>query len=211
MGKITAIEAQKRSKNRFNVYIDDSFAFGVHEDVLLSHNLTVGMELSADYVEKVLLAEEQSKANSYALRLLGYRARSEQEIRSRLTQKGYESFIVEGTVRFLKEKGFLNDYAFAKALVKDELNLKQSGEALIKQKLLQKGISKEITQRVLGDLLDEEESLDACMRLAEKKLNTSYRNDAPKDKMRKLIAFLQRRGYPYSIIKKAVREFLGDL
>ena len=210
MGKITAIEVQKKNKNRFNVYIDDSFAFAVHEDVIVSHNLTVGKELPADYIEKVVLAEEQSKAKNYALRLLGYRARSEHEIRSRLHQKGFERDIIEETVRFLKKYNYIDDYAFAKTLVNDELNLKHSGEALIKQKLLQKGISKEIIQSVLSEILDEEESLAACKTLAGKKLNTSYRNDAPKDKMRKLVVFLQRRGYPYSIIKKAVRELLDD-
>ncbi|HHX25025.1 MAG: recombinase RecX [Clostridiales bacterium] len=210
MGKITAIKVQKNNKKRFNVYIDDSFAFGVHEDVLISHNLTAGKELSIDYIEEVILAEEQSKANNYALKLLGYRARSEHEIRSRLDQKGYESIIIEETVRFLKKNNYIDDYAFAKALVNDELNLKKSGEGLIKQKLLQKGISKEIIQSVLKELLDEEESLAACIKLAEKKLNTSYRDDAPMDKMRKVAAFLQRRGYPYSMIKKAVRGILSE-
>jgi regulatory protein len=210
MRKITAIEVQRKNKKRFNVYIDDSFAFGVHEDVLIWHKLTVGMELSTAFTEEVILAEEQSKANNYALKLLGYRARSEQEIRSRLSQKGYESNIIEGTVRFLKKNNYIDDYAFAKALVNDELNLKQSGEGLIKQKLLQKGISKEISQSVLKEILDEEESLAACIQLAEKKLNTTYRNDAPIDKMRKIVAFLQRRGYSYSMIRKAVGGILNE-
>jgi SOS response regulatory protein OraA/RecX len=30
------------------------------------------------------------------------------------------------------------------------------------------------------------------------------------DKMRKVAAFLQRRGYPYSMIKKAVRGILSE-
>lgn len=211
MGKITAIKPQRKNKNRFNVYIDNSFAFGVHEDVLILHNLTVGKELSTDYINEVILAEEQSKAKNCALRLLSYRARSEYEIRNRLDQKGYEREIIEETVRFLKKNNYIDDYAFAKALVNDELNLKQSGEGLIRQKLFQKGISKEIIQKVLDEILDEEKSLAACINLAEKKLNSTYRDDAPKDQMRKIVAFLQRRGYPYSMIKKVVGEILrGD-
>mgnify|MGYP000870034388 CR=1 FL=1 len=208
MGKITAIEVQRNNKKRYNVFIDDSFAFGVHEDVLVWHKLTVGKELSAVFIEEVILAEEQSKANNYALKLLGYRARSEHEIRIRLSQKGYESEVIEGTVQFLKKNNFIDDYAFAKALVNDELNLKQSGEGLIKQKLLQKGINKEICQIVLDEMLDEEKSFAACKQLAEKKLSTTYRNDTPIDKARKVVAFLQRRGYPYSMIRKAVGGIL---
>ena len=178
--------------------------------MLISHNLTVGKELSADYIEKVVLAEEQSKSNNYALKLLGFRARSEHEIRSKLYQKGYESSVIEETVLYLKKYNYIDDYAFAKALVKNELNLKQSGEGQIKQKLIKKGISKEIIRRVMEELLDEEESLAACIKLAEKKLKTSYRNDATMDKVRKVAAFLQRRGYPYSMIKKAVEEILSE-
>ena len=44
----------------------------------------------------------------------------------------------------------------------------------------------------------------------EKKLNTTYRNDAPIDKMRKIVAFLQRRGYSYSMIRKAVGGILDE-
>ena len=210
MGKITAIVAQRKNKHRFNVFIDDCFAFGVHEDVLVLHKLTVGKEVSAAFIEEVILAEEQSKANNYALKLLGFRARSEHEIRNRLGQKGYESDIIEGTVKFLKKNNYIDDYAFAKALVNDELNLKQSGEGLIKQKLFQKGIDKEICQRVLEEILDEDKSFAVCKQLAEKKLNTSYREDAPIDKTRKLVAFLQRRGYPYSMIRKALAEILNQ-
>jgi len=47
-------------------------------------------------------------------------------------------------------------------------------------------------------------------KLAEKKLNSTYRNDAPGDKMRKIVSFLQRKGYPYSMIKRVVGGILGE-
>lgn len=210
MEKITAIEMQRKNKKRFNVYIDGKFAFGAHEDVLVWHRLTVGKEVSSEFIEEVILAEEQSKANNYALNLLGYRARSEQEIRNKLSQKGYEDDIIENTIQYLKKINYIDDYAFAKALVEDELKLKQSGEGLIRQKLYQKGISSEICQRVLEELIDEENAIKACKKLAEKKLNTTYRKDLPLDKKRKVVAFLQRRGYSFDVIREALGELINE-
>lgn len=210
MGKITSIEEQKGNKKRFNVYIDGDFAFKVHEDVVVWHKLAVGKELSDTFIDEVILAEEQSKANNHALKLLGYRAQSEYEIRNKLSQKGYESNTIEGTILYLKRNGLIDDYAFAKSLVNDELNIKLSGYRLIKQKLLQKGISKEICQRILEETIDEEDALSACIMLAEKKLNTICRNDDKADKIRKVGAFLQRKGYSYDMVQQAINRLFSE-
>ncbi len=210
MRKITAIKLQKRNNKCFNIYIDGEFAFGVSEDVLIRQKLKVGMVLSTTFIDEVILAEKQSKANNYALRLLGYRARSEHEIRSRLRLKGYEDPIIDNVVRFLKKYGYIDDYVFTIALVNDEINLKQSGKGLIKQKLFQKGVKREIIQKVLDETIDDDKSYQACMNLAKKKLNTTYRDDTETVKTRKITAFLQRKGYSYDMIRKVVEEILGN-
>ena len=40
--QITKIEVQKKKQNRFNIYINDEFAFGVDEATLLKFSLTKG-------------------------------------------------------------------------------------------------------------------------------------------------------------------------
>ena len=51
-------------------------------------------------------------ARSAALRLLGYRSRSEAEVRRRLTLR-YELQVIDRVITVLTEQGYLDDTAFA--------------------------------------------------------------------------------------------------
>src|SRR5690554_6643246 len=53
---ISKIEPQKR-KGRYNIYINEEFAFGVDEEVLLKFHLNKGMHITPD-LEKEIEAEE---------------------------------------------------------------------------------------------------------------------------------------------------------
>ena len=52
--KITKIEVQKKNKHRYSVYINDSFEFGINEEVLLKYGLEVGSEIDEYFIENIL-------------------------------------------------------------------------------------------------------------------------------------------------------------
>ena len=51
--QITKIEVQKKKQNRFNIYLNNEFAFGVDEDTLLKFGLTKGTELTQDTIREI--------------------------------------------------------------------------------------------------------------------------------------------------------------
>lgn len=136
--KITKIKQQRRNPKRVSVYIDGDFTFGVDMEIAYSYDLREGKEISTDFVESVLKKEEQLKANNYALNLLSFRARSEKEIKDKMLQKGYDLSIIDNTIQYLKEQGYLNDKEFAKAFIKDKMELSHYGKNRIKVELLKK-------------------------------------------------------------------------
>lgn len=204
--KITSIEPQ-RNKQRVNIYVDDLFTIGIDEELRFKHKLEIGMEVDDEFIKEVLKAEEQNKVTNQALNLLSFRQRSEKEIYTALKRKGHEEFYIERAIDYCREQQYLDDRAFAKAFIRDKLNLNKLGEQRIKYELLAKGVSQDIIDDVL--VLDKDDQFEAALQLAEKKL-PSYRNDDKNAIYRKLSGFLQRKGYTFDIVSKVMKEILKD-
>ncbi|NMB07033.1 MAG: recombination regulator RecX [Tissierellia bacterium] len=202
--KITKIESQKNN-NRVNIYIDGEFAFGLMAEIQYKYNLFEGMEIDTEYIEQVLLEEEQAKAKDQALRFLSYRQRSEKEIIDKLKKKGFSENTIENTLIYLKKYNLINDLEFAKSFANDKINLNGFGPKRIKYELYKKGISHEIIQKVLEE--DKDNEYERALELGKKKIN-SYKNDDKYAKYRKLGGFLQRKGYSYECTSKVLKELV---
>lgn len=162
------------------------------------------MELSQEYIEDIILEEEQIKTNNAALKFLGYRQRSEMEIRDKLKQKDFETNFIDNTIIYLKENGLINDLAFAEAFVKDKIHLNKHGPKKIKYDLYKKGISDNIIDQALEQ---DDTEYERAFELAKKKMY-SYRNDDKNAQYRKLGGFLQRRGYSSSHVYNILDELI---
>ena len=205
--KISKISAQ-RKKSRYNIYVDDTFSLGIHEDVLVKYDLSVGMEVSDEFIQDVLMAEETSKTINYCLNRLSYRQRSERELRNSMVRKGYTEDNIETAIDYCKEHGYVDDLKFAESFVKDKMNLNKYGPERIKYDLMVKGVSRDIIDKVL--VVDRDEQTEMAKDAASKKMR-SYRKDNKKDIYRKLSGFLQRKGFTYDVISTVVRETLDNM
>lgn len=205
--KISKIETQKNNKDRFNIYIDDTFAFGLSIDVFIKYHLKKDQEIDNEFIEEILLAEENNMAINKAIKYLSYRQRSIKEVKDHLNRKGYEPSIIENTIDHLLEKNYLNDYAFAESFIRDKSYLNKYGINKIRYELLNKGVSKEIIAKTLR--FDHDEEYDNAMTLANKKMN-SYKNQDRDRIYRKLGGFLQRKGYRYDTVAKVLKEVLNE-
>ena len=78
---ITKITQQKRDSERYNIFLDEKFAFSVHETVLVKFGLTKDMTLEDWSISEMVYEEEISKAFNRALHYLGFRMRSEFEVK----------------------------------------------------------------------------------------------------------------------------------
>lgn len=205
--KITRIESQKRNINRVNIYIDNKFAFGLTDEIRYKYDLHTNKEIDEEFVEDILKAEEQRKVINNALNLISYRQRSIKEIRQNLTMKGYEDIYIEKAIEYCKGQNYLNDEDFADSFIKDKQNLNKYGSKRIKYELINKGVSKNVIEKVLQ--IDPEDEYCTALELAEKRMN-SYNGQDRNSIYRKLGGFLQRKGYPFDIVKKVLDEVLRN-
>lgn len=196
---ITDIQPQKRNRHRVNIYLDGEYAFSL--DKMAAAWLTVGRPLSQEDIIRLKEKDEYETALNRALRFLGFRARTQQEMQTYLNKKGYEPSLVESVIARLKEERLIDDLVFAQNWLDNRQRLRPRSQSLMKLELRQKGVSEsEIEQAFqVSDLDDFELALDAG-----KKLNRRYQMLDKPEYDRKLGAALQRRGFSYGVVRQCL-------
>jgi regulatory protein len=196
---ITAIERQKR-RQRVNVYGDDGrFAFALALHLAADAGLHTDMELSQAQVNA--LQEDDARYSAYeaALRLLSYRPRSEREMRRRLGRRGVGLRLIDETVRKLRERGYLDDKAFARFWTETRDTTSPRGRRLIVQELRAQGVDGDIAAAATAAVSDEE----AAYRAASRRLS-AFRGLDYDTFRRRLGGFLVRRGFSYEVARRTM-------
>lgn len=200
---ITTVEAVKRPPGRYRIETSDGETFTVHEDVLVKYRLIKGAVLSEELRGEVLVEEELQAAYRYAIRYLGRAMRSGKQIRDKLKEKGYAPELIRQVLARLTEQKLVDDAAYAAALASQRLRHNRKGRLWIRHELAQKGIGKAEAERVLEEL-DPEEEREQAMQLALKRW-PSIKGER-RDRLRKLYAYLMRRGFPADTVRSVVQR-----
>jgi regulatory protein len=203
-GTITKIEQQKHNAYRYNVYIDDRFAFGVHEDVLVQRRLFKGRQVDGNELKCILKQDEQKKLEQAGLRYLSYRPRTEWEIKTYLKDKGYASEEIHKQITHWQRQGYLDDRRFARQWIEERMQSKQKGRLLLAEELRRKGIEQTIIERSMQEA-DSCTEYEACLRLARKKVR-SYRDEDALRRKHKLFRYLAGKGFEYDLIQEVWAE-----
>ena len=205
---VTGIERQKRRLDRVNLYIDGCFAFGLHAEVLLKYGLRNGDEIDEQTIRAITVDEEQNLARRYALRLLSYRMRSEQELRTRLREKEFPPGAIDGAISHLHAARLIDDRAFTRSFIHDAQMRKPTGHRLLERQLRQKGVSPETIGEVLAELGvrgQEEELALAAARAILGRRRTTRKRVGPLREQKRIADFLTRRGYDWSVVSSVLR------
>lgn len=207
--KVTNIEVQKKNKERVSVFIDGHYGFSLHAEFIYKYNIKVGMDLEPSFINEIAKAEEQKKANNYALTLLSKSFKTEKQIKDKMKTKGFEEEYINKAIDMMKDYGYINDTRYATSYVSDTVAFTKMGKNKIKNKLYEKGVNKDTINDVLNELVDDEQQFEAALVIASKKFKSLKDIDKHK-KNQKLISFLQYRGFSFDIIKKVLNELNSD-
>ena len=197
--KITKIEKQKKRKDRFNVYANDEFVCGLSEDTIIDEALAIGQEIDQKEIEKLVEKDQSSKAFDKAIRFLGYRARTEKEVKDKLLVKEFDEKVIKKTIGKLKEMDYLSDIEFTQAWVKDRINIKPEGKKLLQIELRQKGIEEKMAKEQLEKLVDDKTETTMAKKALNKALK-QYNKLPSREKRQKITAYLARRGFDWQTI-----------
>jgi len=147
------------------------------------------------------LTENIEQTKKRALKILGSRNFSEQEMIKRLTQKGETRENAEETVRWLVELGYIDDPGYATLIVRHYVS-KGYGPARIKDELYKRGIPRDLWDEKLSEV-DDSDTGDAALEFLKKKL----RGSDDEDDLRRAFNALVRRGFSFDEARAAVNKY----
>lgn len=197
--KITDIKQQVKSPERYSIFVEGKFSFGLSEPALMASTLKIGKEITTEELVELKDTARSDKAYGQALGLIVRRKRSEWEIRDYLKRKEYEPELIEMLVERLYESRWLDDAAFAQMWVENRRLLKSTSARRIAQELKAKRVSDEVISHALAqDETDESEVLRDLV--GRKQRQTRYQDP------QKLMAYLIRQGYNYADVKQAIAD-----
>jgi regulatory protein len=203
--KITALTVQKKNPQRVNVYLDGNFAFGLAR--ITAVWLKVGQVLDDKKIAELKRQDSEEVAYQRALKILGTRSRSSNEISDKLLKAGFEESVSEAVIQRLDRNGLISDQSFAQEWVDNRMTFRPRSHRMLAMELHQKGVSDENIQDALADAESDEV-------LAYKAASQRMRRlkDLPWDDFRrKMLSFLQRRGFSYGAASSAVQQVWEEL
>ena len=203
MKKITAIEVQKRTPSRVNIFLDGEFAFGLAR--IVAAWLRVGQELDEKKIEQLQAEDARERALQQALLFLSYRVRSESEIRQNLRKHEIPETVIDQTLERLRQDGFANDDQFAKAWVENRNAFRPRSRRMLAMELRQKGLGDESVKSALESVDDEALAYEAAQKRAPR-----YKDLEWNDFRKKLSDFLARRGFSYSVTSTTVTRIWNE-
>jgi len=179
----------------------------VHEDTLVAMRLLKGKRLTTNESQQLLQEEALEEAYRAALAIIERKARTSRELAEALKRKGYSAEAIAGCLQRMQSRRLLDDSAYARRFAEQRTTGQRKGRLLVRQELVQRGISKEEADRALGEL-DDNLEIEAAKALARKKW-PQLKGELRERRM-KLTAFLMRRGFPSSIVRTALAQVQSE-
>jgi regulatory protein len=148
-------------------------------------------------------------AEESALRLLARRDYSREEMRRKLTGKGFPSGEIDDTLRKLEIKKILDDFRYARHLAIAFVKEKFLGPQQMSQIFFQKGIPADLAKAAMAiadATLPVNERVKHIMRM---KLKGRLLEELAPNEKRKLVDTLRRKGFLWEDIQEAIQETGG--
>jgi regulatory protein len=202
-GTITSLEVQEHNRERVNLYIDGTFAFGIM--ALEAAKLHKGQVLTDAELAALKAHDSVEMAYERALKLLAGRPRSAGEIRKSLASKKIDSSTIDAVITRLEGQGYLDDLAFARLWVSNRQQFKPQGTRALRFELREKGIATEIIDQVLEGL----DADDAAYRAALKKARSLRQLDT-RTFRDKLGAYLVRHGFNFDTARSVIDRIISE-
>jgi regulatory protein len=195
------ISSVRERRGRARVFVDGEFWAEIDAGEALDQGVVEGAVFTSEALELARVAGERPVAMARALNLLGYRARSESELRERLRRYGYAEETIEVVVQRLRELGYLDDTEFAR--LKAHQHARRYGPRRVSVELRKSGVDEDLVQEVVQEEFAGRSEAEEARAAAARRYN-GRGSDA---EARRVYGFLVRRGYSAEVCAQVARDY----
>lgn len=154
-------------------------------------------------------ALDTKAARLAAFDLLARKSWSGAELVRRLQRRGAPEEIARSVVAELRERGYVDDEAFARWWAEARARGRRLGSLRLRQELLAKGIPRELAQAAVSAAFAEAPEMERALEAGRRRLAALGRADEARAPAR-MRDYLLRRGYPPGVVRDVVRALLAD-
>ena len=187
---------EKVNKYKFRITTDKSVFYTYQSDIRrydIKENIEFPEERYEAFVKETLMPRARKKA----LDILSRADCSESDLKRKLFLKDYPSNVVDDAINYVKKFNYINDERYAENYLNYRGKSKSSRQ--LKMELKSKGI-----ESLMNDERSDEEALYNLLR---KKIKNPEEMDD--EKIRKIYAYLYRRGFSAELISSGLRDYLS--
>lgn len=200
MSTVQVVSIEKIEKGKCRIRFDVGEDCIVYFSEIRGLHLEEGRYISLETYNKILKEIVGKRAKKRALHLLEQMDRTEHQLREKLTMSEYPEQCIEDAIDYVKKFHYLDDERYAENFTrykKDKMSRQQ-----IKQKLMSKGVSKEIIVNAIDEEYDADESLHIRNILEKKHFSNE---NADEKEFRRMYNYLLRRGFRGNDILKEMK------
>ena len=199
--KITKLEKKKRL---YLMELDNDDKCYITEDTIVHFMLSKDKAISTEELIEIQGFAQFSYGKNLALYHLSFKARTEKEVREYLKKYDLDEKIISQVIANLKEDNWINDRQYAYSIINANQLSGDKGPYVLAQKLSQKGVAKSTIEGVLKDF----DYTEVAQRVAKKQYAKYARKYEGYELKQRLTQVLARKGYDFSDIASALREYL---
>ncbi len=198
----TITEIKKVGKGeRYKLFLDDEF-FGIYEaEILARYSLKTGESYDEGFFETLMLENGDYACFNRGLLSLEKSSKTKKMLIQYLKEKGYPKSSIDKAVDKLVDYGYVNDESFCENYILSYKSVKSKKK--LKYDLLTKGVSEEVIEQKLNELLDDECEKEKCLKFAEKFMKNRVFDLKNKQKFYNHLAS---KGFDYSLISNIWEE-----
>lgn len=198
--KITALKPCKKALTA--VTFEDGSEVLLDSELIIIENVKVGADI--DDIEHLLYLSDFKRAKSRALWYLSRSDHSEKALLEKLVRGGFSEIACADAVTRMKELGLINDEIYASRMA-EYLQANGISKRETEYKLINKGISRELAHILTQS---EDNECEKIKYLLEHKYSNKLKDE---ESVKKVFAALIRKGFSYSDVKSALKEYSEEI
>ncbi len=200
---ITAIEPQKKKKDRYNIYANGEYVASLGAEAVVRMNMKTGAAVSQSALDAAVLEDNIQYAFDCAVSLLSHSIRTRGELVQRLRERGIADAAIEPAMDKLAAYGYVDDADYAKEFVQSAVSVGRWGRIAVSHRLQEKRLDRALIDDAMAAYTDEDERRNARRQLDSLMKGTIV----DERKLRqKAFAALTRHGFSYDTISSLFSE-----
>lgn len=193
-------DVRQLRKGLCQLYLDGEAAVKVDKEVFVLSPFKMGSQISDEELYELIQKSDSRRAREKALYLLEHRSHSKKELKEKL-MAAVPKEAAEEAAEHMEKIGLVNDEEFARMYTRDLVERKKLGPGRVRMELLRKGIDKELVDELIEEHTGGEE--ETILALLRRKYPLWQEDEGVK---RRAVAAMQRMGYRWDQIRRAIKE-----